>query len=274
MPYSCARAICLTFCYPIRWALTPVFGPSFLKECLRPEHSGFGKFKIDSEVIRCAQLEADGLRSIDNSRCASPVTLSKSTAKDIPRSVPPTLKLLPPKREQPAFKLGSPFSESESERGDRNYAHTRAGPESPELSPKTLRSNDMTWTSVNDRKLPPPPANTPVGSFSHALLTTPRALQPQTTSWRALDEALTAPKLMATTPSTKRGISATSTTSNELSESDDGDIKVPVKRQRTRSSTPRNAKLGRATKYTPSDVQAAKWLLKLSAGNAQSVGGS
>ncbi|KAF2725764.1 DNA-binding domain of Mlu1-box binding protein MBP1, partial [Polychaeton citri CBS 116435] len=62
MPYQCARAICLTFCHPIRWALTPVFGPTFIKECLPQVHADFAKFKIDLTTTHMAALEAEGWR--------------------------------------------------------------------------------------------------------------------------------------------------------------------------------------------------------------------
>ncbi|KAK5125990.1 hypothetical protein LTR85_011345 [Meristemomyces frigidus] len=304
MPYACARAICLTFCYPIRWALTPIFGPSFIKECLRPDSPGYNRFKISSEVVRCAQLEAEGLRSGPNSRNGSPVSDRDAYtvgAREIPRSVPPSespLKQLRPRKEPPRFKLGSPF-ESDSDASGSHHAHGNPAFDTPELSPKTTRHNaSPAWTSINRHQngtLPSPPNNTPVGSLSNSLLTEPRTLP--TTSWRALGATATTP-VPTEMPAGAHGkqhahhrrrISRKASAeadyirsaSSSSSESDDADIAIPVgakKRQRrddtpaptsSASTTPPQTKGGRSTKYTATDARAAQWLLNLSVRDSQ-----
>lgn len=60
MDFGCAYAVCQTFCWEIRWALTPIFGPAFIKDCLPPSDPNFKKFKVDSEVIRVATAKAEG----------------------------------------------------------------------------------------------------------------------------------------------------------------------------------------------------------------------
>ncbi|EMD00672.1 hypothetical protein BAUCODRAFT_179029 [Baudoinia panamericana UAMH 10762] len=197
MPYSCARAICLSFCYPIRWALTPIFGHSFLKDCLRPDQPGYGKFKISSEVISCARLEAENLRMAgDGSRCDSPASPLSSAGgpNEVPRSVPSTA-LTPATlgsgrelRPRPKFKLGSPFaSDSDGSKYDNITAASMV--ESPTLSPKSTHYVSTSgWTSINKSRgsnTPPVPANMPMSSLSRSLLNEPRNLP--TTSWRALD---------------------------------------------------------------------------------------
>ena len=187
MPYSCARAVCLTFCYHIRWALTPIFGPSFIRECLSPENPEFGRFRIDAETIRCAQLEAEGCTPSFGGNNA----IGKHKA--IPRTVPQNSgmvagKELRPRAARPTFKYGWPFESDTEYSGERS--HTIAGPSStasPEISPKTSTyDTDISpaWTSINGRHhiLPSPPNNTPVGSLSNFLLT-----QPRYASWRAAD---------------------------------------------------------------------------------------
>ena len=298
MPYSCARAVCLTFCYPIRWALTPIFGPSFVRECLRPEDAGYCRFKIDSEIVRSAQLEAEGLQSGMNSRNATPASDRNGNyggARDIPRSMPisDTLsKQLRPRKEPPTFKLGSPF-DSESEASDRDYTHTRAAYDSPQLSPRTPHIGTRAgWTSVNRQRTvmsPSPPNNTPVGSLSYSLPTEPRTLP--TTSWRALDPIMT-PKItkMHTDahdklrPQKRRvDVEYLNSSSSDSSESDDesGAAKSPTgnKRQRredtpapnsTMSPSPSSQpKSGRSTKYTATDARAAQWLINLSVRDSQ-----
>ncbi|KAK0924013.1 hypothetical protein LTR57_006389 [Friedmanniomyces endolithicus] len=194
MPYSCARALCLTFCYDIRWALTPIFGTSFIKECLHPTHPGFERYKIGSEVLRCAQLEAEGWVSEASSRGGTPFVTDNSQYGDgqgIPRSTPQLVPAPQPKqlRPRPTFRAGSPF-ESESDLADANYIHATTYLDSPGLSPKSTRHiATRGWTSVNERELhsaPPPPNNTPVGSVSHMLLTEPRSFP--ATAWRGLHQ--------------------------------------------------------------------------------------
>lgn len=52
MPYQAAKAIAATFCYHIRWALTPVFGNDFPATCLPPDDPKYGKFLIDPAIVQ------------------------------------------------------------------------------------------------------------------------------------------------------------------------------------------------------------------------------
>ena len=171
MPFNCARALCLTFCYPIRWALTPIFGPTFVRQCLKPGSPGFEKWKIDGEAIRKAQLEAEGWS----------MTLEgvQSKERSIPRSVPPEpsakQKSLRSRLAKPAFKSGSPFElEGESEK-----ANATASATSPCVSPKSSYSTPG-WTSINKPRASPfPSPDLPADQLSDALLT-----QPHYGTWR------------------------------------------------------------------------------------------
>jgi len=206
MPYSCARAICLTFCYPIRWALTPIFGPSFVKECLRPEHPHFARFLVCSEVIRCAEREAEGLGSKTSSCTTSPATNHSrhdGAKVDIPRSVPAPVepvRQLRPKKEQPTFKQGSPF-DSESEVPEYSeYTRVDNEIESPALSPKSTprASDNPSWTTVNrhhhrQEGTPSSPLHqSPYGALARSLLTKPHFAP--TTSWRGASSPSSTPK--------------------------------------------------------------------------------
>lgn len=62
MPYQAARAIAATFCYDIRWALTPVFGYDFPSMCLSPKDFGYAKFKIDQAIVQQCTAETDRFR--------------------------------------------------------------------------------------------------------------------------------------------------------------------------------------------------------------------
>ena len=57
MPYDAAKALAKTFCYKIRYALVPLFGPNFPGECKHPNDDKFKDFKIDAAIItRCAHV--------------------------------------------------------------------------------------------------------------------------------------------------------------------------------------------------------------------------
>lgn len=62
MPYQAARAIAATFCWDIRFALTPVFGADFPSICLRPGDTMFAKFFIDPNIVQFCVQETDRFR--------------------------------------------------------------------------------------------------------------------------------------------------------------------------------------------------------------------
>jgi hypothetical protein len=56
MPFACAKAIAATFCYPIRYALIPIFGPDFPSRCIKKDTPNYGNFRIPARIIReCTQ---------------------------------------------------------------------------------------------------------------------------------------------------------------------------------------------------------------------------
>ncbi|KAF1834379.1 hypothetical protein BDW02DRAFT_341721 [Decorospora gaudefroyi] len=62
MPYHAAKAVAATFCYDIRWALTPVFGNDFPSLCLDPKEPGFAKFLIDPAIVQYCTQETTRFR--------------------------------------------------------------------------------------------------------------------------------------------------------------------------------------------------------------------
>ena len=62
MPYTCAKAVCSTFCYRIAGALIPIFGPSFPSLCTRPDSPDYGRMVIDPSIISEAAREAEANR--------------------------------------------------------------------------------------------------------------------------------------------------------------------------------------------------------------------
>lgn len=57
MPYQAAKAIAATFCWHIRWALTPVFGYDFPDTCFSPDDPRYGKFLIDPLIVQACTAE-------------------------------------------------------------------------------------------------------------------------------------------------------------------------------------------------------------------------
>ncbi|KAH7312861.1 hypothetical protein BKA65DRAFT_484057 [Rhexocercosporidium sp. MPI-PUGE-AT-0058] len=62
MPFSCALAVCTTFCSHIAGALIPIFGPTFPSLCVPAEAPEHGRMIIDSQTIHEATAEAEGFR--------------------------------------------------------------------------------------------------------------------------------------------------------------------------------------------------------------------
>lgn len=52
MPFETAKAVAATFCFNIRFALTPLFGTDFPSQCIQPHERAFGKMTIDPEIIK------------------------------------------------------------------------------------------------------------------------------------------------------------------------------------------------------------------------------
>ncbi|KAI4716657.1 hypothetical protein E4T48_07112 [Aureobasidium sp. EXF-10727] len=163
MPYGCARAVCATFCWNLRWALSPIFGPSFIRDCLPPNHPGFARFTIDPEIVRACAREAEGWRAGAGANHYSLVSgpPTSAPALTIPRSTPmpmPEPKRLRARPTRPrvdtATHLGSPFhSDDESAAIVTNTNSTRRNiPDSPSVSPKTRISPTVHWAAVNDTR--------------------------------------------------------------------------------------------------------------------------
>lgn len=58
MPFTCAKAVCATFCAPIAGALIPIFGPGFPSQCVAPGAPEHGRMAIDPSVVVESAREA------------------------------------------------------------------------------------------------------------------------------------------------------------------------------------------------------------------------
>ena len=55
MPFEAAKAIAASFCYSIRYVLTPIFGLDFPDLCIKPDDSAYKRPSIDPDIIlRCS----------------------------------------------------------------------------------------------------------------------------------------------------------------------------------------------------------------------------
>ncbi|KAF2001851.1 DNA-binding domain of Mlu1-box binding protein MBP1 [Amniculicola lignicola CBS 123094] len=142
MPYQAARAVAATFCYTIRYALTPVFGEDFPSTCLHPKDPGFAKFAIDPAIVR--ECTEDTHRWCRESKVCTP----PSQVRGAPPSTPP-------------IPFSSPFAEVQKKgRSKQAYSESGYGTDtdasdkymfSPQVSP---RSHATQWTAIN-RSLSP-----------------------------------------------------------------------------------------------------------------------
>jgi hypothetical protein len=200
MPFECARALCSTFCYKIRWVLTPLFGPDFVTQCLPPDHLNYARFKIDGNIVRRAERQAEGWRA-DASRSGTPASLADSSYAGpyIHMYQPPTSaptsnpgQALRSQREKPTFE--EHYSPSSTDSGNDGRGRTAnlitddLGV-SPRSSPApTCHSG---WTSINQRATPTQGLTTsPLADDDRSLhlLTQPyHAIKVQESAWRGLN---------------------------------------------------------------------------------------
>ncbi|KAK5071241.1 hypothetical protein LTR64_007745 [Lithohypha guttulata] len=76
IPHAAAKAIAATFCYSIRYALTPVFGHDFPDSCIGPGANGFGDMIIDPSITRHCTEQAKTFREQEKhaiSQCSDKV---------------------------------------------------------------------------------------------------------------------------------------------------------------------------------------------------------
>ena len=65
MPYEAAKAVAATFCWSIRYALTPVFGIDFIDMCVPPDSEKFGVMMIDANITRICTEQAKAFKKLE-----------------------------------------------------------------------------------------------------------------------------------------------------------------------------------------------------------------
>jgi hypothetical protein len=138
MPFECAKAVVATFCYNVRYALTPLFGKDFLDICVHPTHPSYGSFKIDRATIeRCTEETQCWLQRSD--ACLTPTPSSREAS-----ATPSTPKFNGPFSQWKRLRPRLMNKDGTSESGYGTDTDWSEGSKlSPQISPKTV------WAPVN-----------------------------------------------------------------------------------------------------------------------------
>ncbi|THW81402.1 hypothetical protein D6D18_08825 [Aureobasidium pullulans] len=296
MPYGCARAVCATFCWNLRWALTPIFGPSFIRDCFPPNHPSYARFTIDPEVVRICAREAEGWRAGDDTNRCIPMSshLLSGSALPTPRSAPmplPEPKRLRARPTRPRIDtvhLGSPFHSD-----DENAAIVtdtirprRTIPDSPSVSPKTCISPTVRWATVNNppnsdsgtptpcvgyvgtAKLPRDMQNllvTPTSASGHTVPTQSAGIRKRRRSSNSMPSSSSPIASVTASPATDSGSDGedpeyVASTSEKEDEDSEGEVVVD---SNTRTSKKRKIDVPGVGRFRAREVNAAKMLLAL-----------
>lgn len=99
MPFEAAKAVAATFCYDIRYALVPLFGPDFVSACARLGSEGFAHMVIEPNIIQKCTNEAQEFREMSSrgsSRSAAPMTTDFRSNQLMWTPPPPSSRLMKP----------------------------------------------------------------------------------------------------------------------------------------------------------------------------------
>jgi hypothetical protein len=150
MPFEAAKAVAATFCWNIRYALTPVFGLDFPSRCIQPGSDRFGEMVIDARITRCCTEEARAYRSMEKLASPRATSIMRSPLTPDSPTFPHHVKQLRPK----ALKLGGIGSGYSTEAGSDDYYALAPG--APDLFCRNAWTPENTPRSVVDTRLPSP----------------------------------------------------------------------------------------------------------------------
>ncbi|KEF52277.1 uncharacterized protein A1O9_11517 [Exophiala aquamarina CBS 119918] len=154
IPYEAAKAVAATFCWNIRYALTPVFGKDFPELCIPPDSEDFGNMQIDPAITKkCAEqarlyreLESTQKEVFNSPSLMSTVSNSGTRTPTTPKFKREFKKIMPKPLNIPSGFVSDDAS-SVTSREDDKYVLS-----SP--SPQTGFSNP--WSAVNSPRSPSP----------------------------------------------------------------------------------------------------------------------
>jgi hypothetical protein len=152
MPYQAAKAVAATFCYDIRWALTPVFGKDFPSLCLHPKDPGFAKFLIDPAIVQFCTAETNRFRK------EGPSYLISTTDMSPPAKTVKTEMESPPRQPRALTRRARPTDIESGYGTDTDQSDKWAF--SPQVSPRSQ------WTPVNRSLSPCSPRTTTSSAMS------------------------------------------------------------------------------------------------------------
>ncbi|OQU99439.1 hypothetical protein CLAIMM_05071 isoform 2 [Cladophialophora immunda] len=146
IPYDAAKAMAATFCWHIRYALTPVFGKAFPELCLPPDSENFGSMQIDPEITKRCALQARHYRELENLAASGPSSgISSPQTSQTPQTpkVRPQLRMILPK----------PYKETDTQ---SEYSTDTSREDKYELSsPSPQIAFTNPWSAVNTPRSPP-----------------------------------------------------------------------------------------------------------------------
>ena len=138
MPFEAAKAVAATFCWNIRYALTPVFGTDFPSQCIQPGSDRFGEMVIDCNITRRCTEEAKAYHSMEALASSRAASLMRSPLTPDSPTYPRHVKQLRAK----GLRLGGKVSSGYSTDADSDDHYTLV-PSMPHLPYRN------TWTPAN-----------------------------------------------------------------------------------------------------------------------------
>ena len=115
MPFEAAKAVATTFCYNIRYALVPLFGPGIASTCIKPGSEGFAQMVIDPQVVSRCTLEAKKYKELASEK------KFEASRSNTPESKAVASSLWPRHMKSKGKKLNSNSPYSSDADGDGNY---------------------------------------------------------------------------------------------------------------------------------------------------------
>lgn len=123
IPYEAAKAILATFCYEIRFVLTPMFGNDFVNTCIPIDNPCFGSFRIDPKIVKFCAEETKQWEVPTESRSTPtrPRSLATTAASKSIKSAAQPLRVIRPRRSCPTETSFSEDDEALDKNGEHIY---------------------------------------------------------------------------------------------------------------------------------------------------------
>jgi hypothetical protein len=164
MPYEAAKAIAATFCWNIRYALTPVFGIDFPGLCIPPDSDKYGDMVIDPAITKRCASQAKKYLEMEHSNSQASTATPNPPTPDTP-TYPRYIKQPRPDR----LHLASAYGSNNS--SDDNYSLSSPEPGfrniwTPANTPRSVPQLSSPHTLYDTR----PPKPSPVSQISSLAL--------------------------------------------------------------------------------------------------------